>query len=409
MDRTYDHLLRAVLAQPWAIYHDSLAWGTICEILAMRAHGELLSLEQIEARLAVAAAANGPRAGASRSRNVAVIPVYGTIAPRTSGLMASGGTTAGAILNDFRAAMSDPDIDGIVFDVDSPGGVVEGIDELAGEIMSARGVKPMAANANHMAASAAYWAMVGVDEFHVSPSGSVGSIGIFTAHQDLTEAMAQKGVKQTIISAGKYKAEGALGSALTEEAIAAVQEQVDAYYAMMTTRIAQARGVPVATVRDGFGEGRTVLAKKAVDQGMADRVATLDETIRRVARGAVGAPSTARAISHNVMWGSDPEHAPAGLGSGLPFAERLELVSAEAEALAQHARERADLRAAEGRELSEATRTGLRSTAEALLALATEPEPEPEPEPTPDPQPQGRNVSLELYEAALTGGYRLDN
>jgi ClpP class serine protease len=203
----YQHIIRAVLARPWAIDPESLAWAAVLDVLSLRAAGDRLTDEEISAR--IAAAQNGPRAGGRRDRNVAVIPMYGVLSPKGDAFArSSGGTTAETLRDEFRAAVADPDIDGIVFDVDSPGGVVEGIGELADEIRGARGTKPIAAVANHMAASAAYWAIAGVDEIVATPSASVGSIGVFTAHQDVSAAMEEKGVKTTLISAGKYKVEG---------------------------------------------------------------------------------------------------------------------------------------------------------------------------------------------------------
>lgn len=397
----YPQIVRAVLARPWAIDPDSLAWGAIMEVLALRSAGHLFTDTEIAARLA--AVQNGPRSGGGRTRNVAVIPVYGVISPKQDLMAAtSGGTSAASIVSDFRAALADPEVDGIVFDVDSPGGVVTGIDELAAEIQGARGQKPIAAVANHMAASAAYWAMAGVDEFVVAPSGMVGSIGIFTPHDDLTEAMAKAGVKRTIISAGKYKAEGAMGTALSDDARAHVQEQVDQYYGMFVSRVARGRGVPIDTVRNSFGQGRGVLAKQALEMGMVDAVDTLENTVRRVARGTIGAKPKVVGLDRMTVWGEHENDAPGALGSGLPFAERLALVSAEAEALAEHARNRADLRAEEGRELSEATRTGLANLSDSLAALAAEPKAD-----EPVPEPTRRRVDLEIFEAALAGGYKL--
>lgn len=406
-ENRYVNIVRAILARPWAIDQQSLAWAAICDVLALRAEGGFLSDAEIRARLE--AAKNGPRAGGGRQgkgATVAVIPMYGVISPRQDMLSAtSGGTTAEGLLSDFRAALADPEVDGIVFDVDSPGGSVAGIDELASEIRAARGQKPIAAVANHTAASAAYWAIAGVDELNVTPSAMVGSIGVFAAHQDMSAAFEQKGVKTTLLSAGKYKVEGNQFEALGDEARAAIQADVDAFYSKFVHAVAKGRGVPVETVRGGFGEGRTVLADQAVRLGMADQVATLDETIRRVARGAVGGtPQAAAGDVTHVAVASQPDTD--ALASGRPFSERLELASALAADLREQARKRADLRAEEGRELSDATRDGLRSLADSLREIADEPDVEAAAEaPT---QSARRRIDLEVLEAATRGGYRLD-
>lgn len=411
----FQHLTRAILSRPWAIDPDSVAWAAIVDVLAMRAAGESLTDQEIEAR--IAAAANGPRTGGARNRNVAVIPVYGVISPRQN-LMArtSGGSTAESIRDEFRAALADPDVDGIVFDVDSPGGVVEGIDELASEIRAARGQKPIAAVANHMAASAAYWAMAGADEIVATPSASVGSIGIFTAHQDISAAMEKEGVVTTLISAGKYKVERSQYAPLADEARASVQEEVDSWYAAMTSSIGKSRGVSAAKVVSSYGEGRTLRASVALERGMVDRIDSLENTIRRVARGQVGSRPRVAAmqtgsytVSLDDAGGADQGEA----GAATPFSDRIDAVAADVRAIASEAQKRAELRAEQGRSLSPSTRADLLVLADSIRGLA-EPEPESEEEeedPTPDETPvvgvAPKRLGLELLEAATAGGYVL--
>jgi ClpP class serine protease len=105
------------------------------------------------------------------------------------------------------------------------------------------------------------------------------------AHQDLSEALKLEGVGVTLISAGKYKTEASPFEPLTEEARAALQKTVNAYYDAFVSAVSKGRDVRASEVRGGFGEGRMVVAKEAVALGMADRIETLDETIDRLARG----------------------------------------------------------------------------------------------------------------------------
>lgn len=428
----YPNVLRAVLAMPWAIDHESVAWAAIVDVLALRAAGQGLTDEEISAR--VEAAQNGPRQGRSKSTGVGIytLPIYGVITPRGN-IMArsSGGTTAESILNEFRAAMADPDVDGIVFDMDSPGGAVEGIDELAAEIRAARGQKPIVAVANYMAASAAYWIASAADEIVASPSAMVGSIGVFTAHDDISEAQAKLGIKRTVISAGKHKAEGALGQPLSDEARAHVQEQVDEHYAAMTSAIAKGRTygdrkVTQATVKgESYGEGRGVMAKKALAAGMIDHIDTLENTVRRVAKSVV---STQRHVAL-----TDPTQL-AALVTALPFSDRLALATGLASDLANVAQTRAASRAEDGRRLSAAARSGISDLALSLAAIAGDGAPDPDEEdedddkdpavidaspeseqdgepkaPETDAKAPSRRADLEVLEAATRGGYALPN
>ena len=430
----YQHIVRAILSRPWAIDPESLAWSAICDVLAIRASGDHLTAEEIRAGLETAAAANGARGGARTDRNVAVIPVYGVLSPRVEAMTsASGGTSAEMVRDSFRAALTNPDIDGIVFDVDSPGGVVEGIDELAAEIRDARGQKPIAAVANHMAASAAYWAVAGVDELVATPSASVGSIGVFTAHQDVSAAMEAKGVRTTLISAGKYKVEGNQYEPLGEEARVDIQAMVDSWYDTMVHSIAKGRGVGVDVVRDTYGEGRVLRAKRALERGMVDRIDSLDNTIRRVARGTVGRDRSkaAAAFTPGIRVASlaagETTDDRDGAGAATSFAARAEAAAAEVVAIGELARKRAELRAEEGRapspadgaaiaalarsvaelpgvevEETETTETTTTETTETVEEESTSTEAPATPEAN-----RRRRVDLELLEAATRGGYAL--
>lgn len=283
----YVHVIRAIYEQPWAILPEYVA--LIQSIIQERAGGYLPTEDEIRARIGAVRgpdAAMGDRSSSSAGA-VAVLPLYGVISQRMNLMMeVSGGTSTERFAAMFREAMADPSVGSVLLDVDSPGGGVFGVPELADEIYAARGRKPIVAIANSMAASAAYWIAASADELVVTPSGMVGSIGVYTMHQDFSRAEDMAGIKTTLISAGKYKVEGNEFEPLDPTAEAAMQETVDNYYAMFTNAVARNRGASVADVRGGYGQGRVVPARDAVRMGLADRVATFDETIARMMRGA---------------------------------------------------------------------------------------------------------------------------
>ena len=184
----------------------------------------------------------------------------------------------------LEAAMASADGGTIVLDVDSPGGTVYGVPELAAQIFAARAVKRIVASCSGMCCSAAYWLASAADEITASPSSEVGSIGVYSAHVDTSAAQSQAGMKVSIFSAGKYKAEGAMGQPLSEGARAAEQARVDEMYGVFVADVARGRGTDSTRVRSGFGEGRVVSSQRAVTLGMIDRVATLAATIGRFRR-----------------------------------------------------------------------------------------------------------------------------
>ena len=169
-----------------------------------------------------------------------------------------------------------------MIDIDSPGGNVDGVDELATEIFKARSQKPIVAVANSMAASAAFWIASAASEVVVIPSGLVGSIGIVAIHHDVSKQAENEGVKTTLISAGRFKTEGNSFEPLGDEAREAIQKLADGFMGMFVKAVARNRDVPISEVRNGFGEGRLVSAKDALRLGMVDRIGTMDETLKRL-------------------------------------------------------------------------------------------------------------------------------
>jgi ClpP class serine protease len=126
----------------------------------------------------------------------------------------------------------------------------------------------------------------------VTPFGMVGSIGVYTMHNNLEAALDKAGVKRTYIYEGSRKVEGNPTEPLGAEAKSALQKEVAYTYGQFASAVAKYRGVPVATVRadpesadQHFGGGRTYHAREAVRLGMADRIATFDETLARAASG----------------------------------------------------------------------------------------------------------------------------
>lgn len=271
----YQHIRTEFYGKPWAILPEKL--HQITALLKFAAEGGKLSEEDVRERIGA-----GPRVTAKTPGNVALIPVYGVVAHRMNMMNdVSGGSSVEKLTNSFRQALKDPNVKAIVMDVDSPGGAVDGVPELADEIYSARGQKKTVAVANTMAASAAYWLACACDELVVTPSGAVGSIGVWGAHEDYSQALAKEGVKVTLISAGKYKVEGNPYEPLSDEAKAALQADVDNFYSMFVKAVAKNRGVSQDSVANGYGQGRMVMATLAVKQGMADSVGTLDQTLAR--------------------------------------------------------------------------------------------------------------------------------
>jgi signal peptide peptidase SppA len=268
-----------VSAAIWEIHPAALQ--VIAQILAERQHGEKPTPEEIRERIGTRERAESSDVQVSES--VAVLSLEGPIIPKANLFSeVSGATSLQEFQGQFREAVASADVAAILLNVDSPGGSSELVQETTTEILKARGTKPIVAVANTWMASAAYHIASAADEIVVTPSGEVGSIGVITMHEDISAMQEKLGVKTTLVSAGKYKTERWPTEALSEEATAEMQASVDATYNTFVKDVAKGRGVPVKTVEADFGQGRMVMAEKAVELGMADRVGTFDETLARL-------------------------------------------------------------------------------------------------------------------------------
>ena len=229
-------------------------------------------------------------AAANVGAGIAVLPLYGVVTQRgnmVDDISGPGSTSTQKFTSALRQVLADDTVGQILIDIDSPGGSVYGVAELAAEIVKARAQKPVVAVANSLAASAAYWIGCSAGEFYVTPGGEVGSIGVWQAHFDYSKALEEEGVKPTLISAGKFKVEGNPYVPLDPEAQAFMQSRVDDYYSAFIKAVAKGRGVSVADVRDGMGEGRVLGADAALAAKMVDGVATFDDVLAKMQKAAV--------------------------------------------------------------------------------------------------------------------------
>jgi signal peptide peptidase SppA len=248
--------------------------------------GQLSS--RLQQRMLAAKSARQAPSGSTKVQRggIAVIPLPGMISQRPNVFtMCNLGVATQQFTQSLRSTLADPSIDQILIDIDSPGGSVYGVQELADEIYAARSTKPVIGIANSLAASAAYWIGASCSELYCTPGGEVGSIGVYTEHLDMSKALEMDGQTMSLISAGKFKTEGNPYGPLSIDARAAIQKSVDSYYTMFTKSVSRGRGVALAKVKDGMGQGRCLNAQQALQQNMVDGVINKDQLLARMAAG----------------------------------------------------------------------------------------------------------------------------
>lgn len=286
-------LAHLIAARPWAVDANSAMWRELQRL----AGGVEVDIDAtaFEARTR-AATSYRERIGTERVGVVDVIPVHNLITQRFTWLTwLMDGTALDWLHEAIRESVDDTEVAGIVLDVDSPGGSVEGLIEFAAELRAMAAQKPIAAVVNPTDASAAYWITSQATELAITPSGMVGSVGVYAMHVDQSRFLDAEGITVTLVYAGPYKVEGNPYEPLTEEARNTLQAEVDHYYRAFLSDVAKGRGTQVSTVTETFGGGRMVVPAEAQAAGMVDRIDTLANTVKRYQRGAAATASRQRA------------------------------------------------------------------------------------------------------------------
>lgn len=208
--------------------------------------------------------------------DVAIISVVGPLFKRL-GLVSLllGGSSYEVIAQAFNTALTDPNIKGIILDIDSPGGEVNGCSELANLIYEARNIKPIKAYASGACASGAYWIGSACDELAVSETSCVGSIGVVAAYY---ANKTQSEIVEIVSSQSPFKCL----DPKSDEGRLKLQKRIDALAEVFIQAVARHRGVDPPVVIKDFGGGDVLVGEQAVKQGLADKVSTLKKTITSI-------------------------------------------------------------------------------------------------------------------------------
>lgn len=263
----YPHLLAAIRSAKWAVQPATL--HAIRDVLSSRL---VLDRTELPALGALPRRAEAPGMPGQPAPRISLVPVFGIIGKRLDEFeTACGGCDLDHVEAALARAVNDPRSDAVILHFDSPGGVVTGVPELAAKIRAWSEEKPIYAFTDKLMASAAYWLAAACTGVFCTPTADVGSIGVYMALIDESEAWAKEGYKLVLVKSGARKAEGMAGAKVSEETIAAWQREVDGIYAMFTADVLAGRpDVPPSAMQGQTFMGAAALEAKLVDQLYSD-------------------------------------------------------------------------------------------------------------------------------------------
>lgn len=218
---------------------------------------------------------------------VAIVPITGPIF-RYANLFTeiSGATSTQVLATDIQAALDDPRVRAIVLNIDSPGGVASGINELADLVHAGRDRKRIVAYGGGTVASAAYWIASAAHEIVLDETALAGSIG--TVVEAVVQGEGANGAKRyQIVSRNAPNKRPDLG---TEEGRAKVGETVDALAGVFEAKVARNLNVAVEKIPEMGDYGGLRVGAAAVEHGLAHRLGSLESVITELAKPAANNP-----------------------------------------------------------------------------------------------------------------------
>lgn len=203
-----------------------------------------------------------------------------------------GGTSSVRMRRATRMALADPDVQGGMVLLSTPGGTVAGTDEYAADLRAFGRVKPLHAHGEGVVASAGYWLGIQAQRFTASRMTDIGSIGVLAIVRDTSGAYAAEGIKVHVVSSGPLKGAFADGAEVKQEHLDYLQENVDQTMKAFRSEVMARRNMD-AEAFDRVKSGRVWMAPEARALGLIDEVTTLDRAYSAL-RAEIGGRRLAR-------------------------------------------------------------------------------------------------------------------
>lgn len=219
---------------------------------------------------------------------IALVVASGAIVPGRSHNSPFGGEQCGSetIVNALRDARKRRSVKAIVLRVDSPGGSGQASDDIWQEVRRARERKPVVVSMSNLAASGGYYIACGANAIVAEPATVTGSIGVFGGKLNLMGLYRKLGLNVETISRGRNAEMLSPFRDFTPEEQRLYQAQLDDFYRVFVSRVAEGRGLDPAMV-DSLGRGRVWSGLAAQRFGLVDTLGGL-RTAVAVARQRAG-------------------------------------------------------------------------------------------------------------------------
>ena len=246
----------------------------------------------------------------SADTRLVAVPIIGPILGEDRGgggfLSAATGVTYGySVKEKLLELAEDDDVDGVLLELDTPGGTVLGSKAIADGVAEYQAItgNPVVAYVGGFSASGGVYAMAGADEIVADHGSLIGSIGVifgpFVRYNDITAVdngilfggvETSGGIEFEFLTAGRSKDLGSPYRDMTAEERKTLEEGIDDAYDEFVAHVADGRDLTETQIKNDLG-ALIFGEQQALGNGLVDTIGPREDAYERLAElaGADGA------------------------------------------------------------------------------------------------------------------------
>ena len=183
-----------------------------------------------------------------------------------------GDVGSSEIVAALEEADNDENIQAIILDIDSNGGVPVAGEEISNAL--SRAYKPTVALIRGIGLSAAYWAATGADMIFASANSDIGSIGVTISYLDNVKQNQMEGLNYNQLSTGKYKDMFSSDKPLTYAEKLLIERDLKITYKNFVETVAEKRELQIEAV-EKMADGSSMMGEMALENGLIDQIGDL--------------------------------------------------------------------------------------------------------------------------------------
>jgi protease-4 len=219
---------------------------------------------------------------------VGIVYVDGAIMLGKSTSSLFGGS--GAFSTDIRKALDeaarDDSIKAVVLRVDSPGGSATASEIILDATQRLREKKPLIVSMGNVAGSGGYYVACGSELIYADAATITGSIGVVGGKLATRSMWNKIGINFQTYKRGENAGMLSSDATFTQSERERMQDWMDDIYEVFKGHVVKIRGKRLKKPIDELAGGRVFTGRQAVELGLVDKIATLQDAIARIAEEA---------------------------------------------------------------------------------------------------------------------------